>query len=323
MGKVLDRDDVVLVDYEFGDSISFKNDRRSVESICGEIIGYHTRHLKALSEFESEETRLIINELVDRLEALREQSRAAVAAGDWGSYRAMGLKWKEFRESLERRYREGLEKGLEAEVRNEENKEYDPGYNTEGDSGLDRARSNVWYLSVDAERAFTDVPDWEEIIEPKLESYALILRKNKLSEEEVKEKVSKRTMELIDDLRLKKQTTKSHVIKGIFPELPIKDGSFDRFVASWSISAHAFAHLDKEGFAVSNREIIRVLKSGGKAYIFPLNYRGGPNFDALEESLFDLAAKNEISWEWRWGETGEVLPDKHKEYAYTLCITKK
>ncbi|MBI2550933.1 class I SAM-dependent methyltransferase [Candidatus Uhrbacteria bacterium] len=92
--------------------------------------------------------------------------------------------------------------------------------------------------------------------------------------------------ELIEAHRFHRKTEHADIRKGTFPDVPLPDHSFDRLVASWSISAHLFPELKPQQFAHYWEEIHRLLKKDGVAVIWPI-YRG--NEEALAKSLKEYA----------------------------------
>jgi len=89
-------------------------------------------------------------------------------------------------------------------------------------------------------------------------------------------------------------------------------------VSSWSISAHTFGALDKEGFSKYWEEIYRVLNNQGEAYIFPLHY-SNVDEDAFVSSLIEFVGRHNFQWKFI-DDTGQET--NNFAYAETLCLKK-
>ena len=68
------------------------------------------------------------------------------------------------------------------------------------------------------------------------------------------------------------------------------------------------------------KEIVRVLSDGGEAFIYPFHWSGGPDFQALEHALSDIATHADIEWKWI-GEHGEDLDGA--DMSATLWVKKR
>lgn len=117
-----------------------------------------------------------------------------------------------------------------------------------------------------------DVYDYEKTVAPNLERFIHELP-DYLDEEKKALAIKFEELSMLNMLRLEKKTEKSHVIVGIFPDLPLKQASMDRLVCSYSISTHVIPEADEADFRSWIEEIDRVLTPGGKAYIFPMQQR--------------------------------------------------
>ena len=162
--------------------------------------------------------------------------------------------------------------------------------------------------------------DWEVVIRPKLEEYRVKMEQAGVFGETVQDGEKKLRKQLIDSIRLKKKPEEAHVVQAVFPQLPFADSSFDRVVASWSISAHVFAVLDKAGFKASWDEIFRVLRDGGKAYIFPLWY-SPPDKDDFVGSLNDFCKETGMSW-YVLDQVGKEIDYDDSQLVETLVLEK-
>lgn len=192
-------------------------------------------------------------------------------------------------------------------------------------NSMEMLYKNVWYRCVSGERGFRDIADWHNIVIPKMDDALEKIKKEKnkdLTEEEFENFVEEYGRKFIDEIRLKKRTDLAEVLQARFPELPFKDKSFDRFVASWSISAHIFSRLNKEEFNYCWKELARVLAKDGEAYIFPLNYYFDDKNDMLE-SLKEASGKENFSWE-IYDAYNRIMTENdvkdNGDFAYTLRI---
>ena len=215
--------------------------------------------------------------------------------------------WKKSREYIETTYKNELEKKEQASS--------EPGDSYNYDDNLDKLgslKTYAWYDCVYGERGFRDTLDWKNIIEPKVKALESDLKG--LPEAEKNKEIASATKSWIEEIRLHKRTESSNVLEAVFPQLPFKDASFDRMVASWSISAHVFAELDETGFEVLWDETQRILKEGGKAYIFPLNYYYEVD-STIISSLENMKIKHKLM--------DYTILDDESGNKYTLVITKR
>ena len=74
-------------------------------------------------------------------------------------------------------------------------------------------------------------------------------------------------------------------VGGLAQELPFKSNVFDSVLSSWAIPYHL--EKNKKDYEASFREIARVLKPGGKAYLAPIYERwiSPPFFNEIKEAL--------------------------------------
>lgn len=277
MGRVLDRPNLTIMDYEFGDSASFIHDEREFFNDLGykiqDLQGNIKYALNGVAEL-LEEDRNWLEEFSKLVEYAADISQKVKKLDE---YPKIAEAWRAAREHIEKRYQKILETISET-------RKGDPGEAPIDHSSLSFLSHNGWYQCVFAERGFRDIPDWQKIILPRLQIETQKLKDQSLGGEEIDEHLGKLAKTMINELRTKKIPEKANVVQAVFPALPFKKDSFDRFIASWSISAHTFANLDEADFAAYWQEIARVLKPGGEAYIFPLKYS---DYDdaALTESL--------------------------------------
>lgn len=354
MGREINDSRLKIIDYEFGETASFisneeyfRNDiclqgeylLTSIESAINSIKKDQNTDKEKLDISELEELKKLVgsawemskDESLDFYENFydnddyggngREEKKKKLD----GDYKKIAEAWKEARIFIEKKHNQDKTLKDEAEVEQEEKAEK---IKIEDFDVLEILYKEAWYKCVNGERGFRDIPDWHNIIIPKLER---ILEKAEgekgmsLTEEEKDDLVGKYRKKFIDDIRLKKRTDEAEVLQARFPELPFKDKSFGRFVASWSISAHIFDWMNKREFDCCWEEIARVLAKDGEAYIFPLNYHFGDKTEMLE-SLKEAAVKLNFTWEiydYNKEAMSESDVENYQERAYTLKIKMK
>lgn len=179
------------------------------------------------------------------------------------------------------------------------------------------------YLVEKVENGVQDIRDYEKVVVPRIKEFEDSLPADvKYYEREIKMRFEE--LSILSEIRLQKKTEESHVVVGIFPNLPLKAGSMDRIVCSYSISTHVIPEATEEDFLSWLSEIQRVLKPGGKAYIFPMQqgFPFGREYDeyALEEALDEFGLENGGQLEYEYY-------DNPNEDAWrqdtSLIITKK
>ncbi len=279
MGKELDESHgsrLTIIDYEFGEVAKFVTDEQNFRH---DISQMSQRLLDEIyDEFKTAERLLNKNNINTESRFAKQKQikwlkqfyslietayKFSTFADTDDEFQKAAEAWAEARKFIEEAYKTEIE----AKKDNSEKTDHSSKVKT---NELAELRTQAWYDCVNGERTFRDIPDWRNIIKPKKEKLEKELKD--LPEEERKKQVAIAVRGWIEEIRLKKHTEKSNVAEALFPSLPFTDESFDRFVASWSISAHVFAGLNQEGFKIFWNEVHRVLKPGGEAYIFPLNY---------------------------------------------------
>lgn len=312
MAKTLDSPNLTVVDYEYGDVASFINDdqlfRYNInargEQFLGEVNFWLQRN-GALSKKDR-------NWLSSFGELLAKAQALSVSAKSDEEYKQAAEAWQAARIFIEERYQADLELI-------DETKQGDPGEITGEEDALASLRREAWYACVYGQRGFADIPDWRSQILPEVNRQKNLLAASGVTGEELTLALANLTRQLIEKLRLKKFSKESKVVQAMFPLLPFEANSFDRFIASWSISAHTFGFLTKEEFKIYWQEISRVLKANGEAYIFPLHY-GGTNVENLENSLRESGQIHETGWKY-YNQNGEEVPDFYD--AETLWLKKQ
>ena len=321
MGREINSEKLTIIDYEYGEVASFITEN---EEFLRDIYNFGENILSEI-EYLKEDLKDDDLEWIEQFKGLIEKAHGFADEASFYSdnknnaeiYQKAAKAWGEAKESVEKKYEN------EKEIKDEEMGEAG---DYECDDAFTQFRIQSWYDCVHGERGFEDIKDWNEIIMPQLERIIIEEEKKKgsaLNDEETEEVIDRKKKGLIESIRLKKRVEKPNVVQGMFPELPFKDNSFDRFVASWSISAHIFDEFNEDEFEYCWQEIIRVLDSKGEAYIFPLNYY----FDDKSTMMRSLQefGKNGL-FEWKiYDSDGEEVEDmENDEYlAYTLWIGKK
>lgn len=344
MGREINDSRLKIIDYEFGETASFIGDEKSFrEEIIyeGENLLYNIEQIKDSIEDEQDKKEL------EKLYELVKNAFNLLKAEDLEFYESFyendeygGSERKEKKEKLQKNYKKIADAWTEARVLIEKKHNQDKTLKDETEieqeekieknhfdelSDLELLYKNAWYKCVEGERGFKDIPDWHNIVIPKLDKALKEIEQEKmreLTEEEFEKFADEYKKKFIDEIRLKKRTDKAEVLQARFPELPFKNDSFDRFVASWSISAHIFDKLNQKEFSVCWKEIARVLAEDGEAYIFPLNYYFEDKNDMIE-SLKKISTEENFSWEIYDGYTHVMTEDDVREYgydAYTLRI---
>ena len=327
MGREIDSENLTIIDYEFGDAASFITDNegfRLEAENSGKYLLNEINTIKngnALSAVDSEWLETFSALIVA---SLNKTQTAGSAADDFSGYIAAAEVWAYAKKFIEDAY--------QMELKSVEDSEAEPGdphdaslsVQERGDpnqpqSALAYFRMQAWYKCVYAERGFRDVPDWHNIILPKLYTREEELNKQKLSLQECQEQMAQARKSAIEDIRLKKYTDKANVVEAVFPELPFKNEAFDRFVASWSISAHLFNVMTQKQFHACWQEIERVLKNDGEAYVFPLNHYFDDKTE-LENSLKEMQ-ENSGGLEYKFYDSNGAETDDI-DNAYTLWFQK-
>lgn len=294
MGRDLDKShgkNLTIIDYEYGDVVAFISDdetfRNQLAFRTQQLLvnlSYLTR-IAVLENFSDSDAQWLLE--FSQIVALAHSGSEDTSS--WDDYKMASESWKKAREYIETSYKKSLET-TEQNSAEPGDPQIDP------DDNLASFRASAWYDCVYAERGFRDIPDWHNIILPKIRD--LETKLGDLSEDEKAKVIANFKRGWIEEIRLKNTTENVNVVEAVFPQLPFKDDSFDRLVASWSISAHLFAELDVEGFDTIWDETHRVLKTNGKAYIFPLNY-----YYFVDKTLIDSL---------------ENMKEKYPEMAYAI-----
>lgn len=312
MGQEIDTHHMTIMDYEYGDTVLFVRDKVRFKWKMENYIVQNVRDTYEYLVEKKDDLEEEQKQWIDELGALVQKAEHTLETiDDIASYPQSAEVWKQLRDSLEQAHKQEVQQSKDPG---------DPMYSSE----TGNIRRELWYKVVDGERGFRDIYDWKNIIEPKLQAKEQELKSAGMPEDKLENELKEWTRMWINQIRLKKKPEQANVVVGVFPELPFANASFDRFVASWSISAHAFEHFTYEDFLTCWQEILRVLRDDGEAYIFPLDYRE-IDMRALEDSLSDLSAEDGYDLEWLiYDGNGEVIgPEDYEDYGYTLKITKK
>jgi len=130
----------------------------------------------------------------------------------------------------------------------------------------DETKRELWYALMCLARGLQDIHYTQTVIEPALEEA------ERTRSDTTEEKRAKLVSSLIADFRGGNKYKQAELVKGAFPLTDFEDQSFDRIVASWSLSVHMFAAMDARHFETVFAEIGRLLKPDGAAYLWPLRY---------------------------------------------------
>lgn len=314
MGRTLDNENMFVIDYIFGEAKEFVDDKeRFIKWLTGELSSDKESVAERIRrQIEEKLTKNIRSESKKRLADFKEMidkaakaSREALTKDNFEGYEEAAQAWEQAVRFLNEWRKYDLDNQIDAKKQ---------GY--EDISGFRKA---TWYNCIQAARGFRDIPDWHNIVLPKLEIKRKELEEVNKNDDYIEQEVKKLERSLIDSLRLRKKTEKAHIIQAMFPELPFKGKSFDRFVASWSISVHVFPELNEKEFEIYWQEIARVLNKDGEAYIFPMRCWGPIDDYAFFDSLENTAEKYRFKWE-LWDKDRQ--PTGRIEDASTLYIKK-
>lgn len=142
---------------------------------------------------------------------------------------------------------------------------------------------NIWHALQRLGRGFKDVWLNKCIIDPAVEKERVLrIKEGGLLTEEEETNFRQR---LIEEHRFVRKTKRTELIKGVFPDVPCEDKSFDRLVASSSISRHMFPVMTEADFMIYFDEIDRLLKKDGVCYIWPIILHTSYDEDNLINSL--------------------------------------
>lgn len=306
---------VTIAEMEFGEVQSFVNSEgwlRSRLKSSYENTNYIIDGILQNKKLElSEDERNKLEEYRQRFEDVYQQTQGIT---DLDEYPEASTVWKNFRTRIE----------TEAAKRQDEIEEKDKDV-------LLAVYRDGWHDAMFGERAFEDVHDWTTIISPKLERVRKDLG-DFVDEEERERTLKKEEWDLIRAIRTRKKAEKADVVQATFPALPFNSNTFDRVVASWSSSRHLFEDLDRREFGGFWSEIDRVLREGGKAYIFPIKAREVDSpFSSREFDEQELLASLETFISKKPGAKYRFLDKQGKEVSsevdnypnwYTLLLEK-
>ncbi len=257
--QTLDLDGVTSIDYEFGEEAEFVANE---ESFLREVPALMNQVTANLSGYEASSEEVVRPEetLAKSIQRTIEAQTAAVLAAVPDDFEALANIFRTLHEQISLLHQA---KGLA------------PGDVREIDTGLREA----WYGLVRLERGFRDSHLVRTVIRPALQ--AQIIR-DRLSSEDQQELMR----QLIEQHRFEKKTKHARVMKATFPNVPFEPKSFDRIIASWSLSTHMFPEMSQEDFTVYWNKIDELLRQDGVAYLWPI-YQG--NNDVLVNSLVAYA----------------------------------
>lgn len=254
--QTLDLPGVTSIDYEFGEEAEFVRDEPAFLAELPHVLRSAIEQLRLQSETGDVEEAKLASVLIEELEAQRPAMEQAVP-DDYVPLadicRALHQRISALRESR------GADQG---DVRR-------------AASGLREA----WYGLVHLERGFRDSDLVRNVIEPTLNAKIITERLSGQEREEL-------FRQLVEQHRFVKRTKHARILKATFPDVPFEPDSFDRIVASWSLSTHMFPEMSAEEFTVYWNKFDELLRAGGAAYLWPI-YGG---FGALTKTLEAYAA---------------------------------
>jgi len=289
MGKAIDKPNLTIIDYEFGDVVSFVTDNEEFRHRIDMKTQYLLSEISYLKESgQTDEAQISWINQFEQLAVLAKT--LSDIANSQEDYKKAEHAWGIAKEFVEMQYKKDAENI-------DETKSGDPGSQIDEYDIFSSFRKEAWYTCIYGERGFKDIPDFLNIIVPKMNEKRRQLLLEGVVEEDAVKVVGRLTRSWIEELRLKKIPQKANVVEAVFPALPFQNRSFDRFIASWSISAHTFGVLDREEFGKYWLEIYRVLNKSGEAYIFPLHY-SHVDIDALESSLKEFSSHHNCEWKY-------------------------
>lgn len=314
MGREINDPRLTVIDYEYGETASFVSNEQEFRKYIDDNI---EQLLKKILNFQEELKNTGDKQWLNGLYQIITQAYSLSTQAGYitknsrnvmQEYQEASDKWQEAKKIIDEK--------TKLELGNLNNKEY---------SEFNKLRISLWHFCNTAGNGFRDILDWHNTILPQLQNEIKKnekLNRKKLDKEETETFIEKRKKRYIEEIRLQKRTKKSNVVEAMFPALPFKDGTFDRFVASWSISAHIFNKLNQDEFQYCWEEIIRVLNNEGEAYIFPIgDYIKNKNY--MIEPLKYIAQEGLIEYKILDKKGEEIKEDCDIDCAYTLWIGKK
>src|SRR3989338_2651353 len=164
---------------------------------------------------------------------------------------------------------------------------------------------------------------YKEVIQAWSDVKTVIVKERALLKQRSKKMKMKEDMELVPFAQKDMDDIWYLCLKAMFPALPFGDETFDRFVASWSLSTHVFHRLDAKEFNHTWEVIMRVLKQEGEAFIFPLYYKGLPS-ESKERMVETLKTYGSEHPDFLW-ELWDIFKNKVDDpaSACTLYIKKQ
>ncbi|MFH1187316.1 MAG: hypothetical protein V1688_00465 [bacterium] len=313
MGREINDPKLTIIDYEYGETASFVNDEKKFRKYIDDNIDQLLKKILIQEELKKPEDKQWLNELYQIIaQAYLLSTQAGYITKNsrnvMQEYQDASDKWQEAKKIINKK--------TKLEFGNFKNKKY---------SEFEKLKISLWHFCNTAGNGFKDILDWHNTILPQLQNEIKKnekLNRKKLDEKETETFIEKHKKRYIEEIRLQKRTKKSNVVEAMFPALPFKDGTFDRFVASWSISAHIFNKLNQDEFQYCWEEIIRVLNNEGEAYIFPIgDYIKNKNY--MIEPLKYIAQEGLIEYKILDKKGEEIKEDCDIDCAYTLWIGKK
>ena len=304
MGKFIDNKNFVTIDYEFGEQTQFIYNEQSFRENLASAAPALVRAITSCISGDygddqySEDQIELLKQTLEKLKKAIELTNNAPYVHDdpegyQSKYKEVIQAWSDVKTVIVKE--RALLKQRSKKMKMKEDMELVPFAQKDMD--------DIWYLCLKAIRGFQDIPDFYEKVWYPLYEHMQEEQKKQgkvFDDKERDEFIDKNVRRFSDPLRLKKKTKESHVVQAMFPALPFGDETFDRFVASWSLSTHVFHRLDAKEFNHTWEVIMRVLKQEGEAFIFPLYYKGLPSEskERMVETLKTYGSENpDFLWE--------------------------
>ncbi len=286
--QTLDREGVTNLDYESGDEAEFVYTEEHLES----NLEWKGQQMESKAKYLED----AFPDLVHQIEETLEQIHNIADAQDLEKYPEATAILGDLRHAI-------------AELRGRVDEEAEES----------NALRELWYDAVKLERSFADTHLVKTVIEPAVLKEAL---RDKGFGQEKQEDLIRR---LITEHRFLKKYQYADLVKAAFPATPFEDESFDRLVASWSLSTHMFPNMKSKEFQVYWEEMDRLLKKDGVAYFWPI-YRGseGEMMTSLKEYVESGGEVAMIDFS---NNRASVVflnePDFNLDHAETLVLFKR
>ncbi|TAL49933.1 hypothetical protein EPN81_04260 [Patescibacteria group bacterium] len=266
--QVLDKQGVVNLEYETGEEADFVYDQERFLASILPELERMQANVEGIRSYDES----FANELAWRVNAVKEHSESGISLEDYPN---------------------------ESKVLYDITRLISEHHGNDDSQGEAR---EIWYAAMRLARGFEDVHYTETVIEPTITKE--VIQQKGLSKEERDVLIGR----LVEEFRGQKKYKHAELVKGAFPDTLFEDKSFDRITASWSISAHMFGVMNAHQFGVVWKELDRILKKDGVAYIWPLDYYSGSG-DEMAQTLREHRASG--------GDVGVIYWKPHGYFGLT------